>query len=69
MGRVGEEMCDTMWVSTGVVQMLDIIVIVVLAVSIIAEVMMLESMSMSQIAVSSRDEIMELVHGIWWIAN
>jgi hypothetical protein len=49
--------------------MLDIVVIVVLAVLIIAEVRMLKSVSVSQMTVSSRDEIVELVSGVQQIVN
>jgi hypothetical protein len=56
-------------VSVGDIWMLDIVVIVVLVVLIVTEVRMLESISMSQMAASSRDEIMEPVSGVWWIVN
>jgi hypothetical protein len=62
-------MHDALGVLTRVIHMLDIVVIVVLAVLIVAEVRMLESMSMSWMAVSSRDKTVELVSGVWWIAN
>jgi hypothetical protein len=49
--------------------MLDIVVIVVPAVEIITEVRMLESVSMSWMAVSSRLELMKLVCDIGRKAN
>jgi hypothetical protein len=50
--------------------MLDIVwVIVVLAVEISAKVLMFKSMSVSQMTVSSKDEIVEFVSGVGQIAD
>jgi hypothetical protein len=73
MGRVGEEAQDTLQLAAGLsvdILMLDMVwVIVVLAVDINVEIRMFERVSMSWMAVSSRDEIVELVGGVWWIVN
>jgi hypothetical protein len=44
-------------------------VIVVSAVEVVAEIMMFESMSVSWMAVSSRDEIVKLVGGVRRVAD
>jgi hypothetical protein len=50
--------------------MLDIVrVIVVLAIGVNAEIRMFQSVSVSQMAVSSRDEYMKLVCHVQWIAD
>jgi hypothetical protein len=71
MGRVGEETWDTLWLTAGLsvdILTLDIVwVIVILAVEVMAEVLMFQRVSMSQMTVSFRDEIVKLVSGIWWI--
>jgi hypothetical protein len=69
MGRAGKEAQDALGVPVRVVWTLDIVVIVVPAVLIIAEVRMLKSMSMSWMAVSSRGKIMELVSGVWQVMD
>jgi hypothetical protein len=73
MGRADKEAWDTLWLAAGLVMdilTLDMVwVIVVLAVDINAEIRMLESMSMSQMAVSSRDKIVEFVGHIQQVAN
>jgi hypothetical protein len=70
MGRVGEEMCDTLRVLVWDILMLDIIrVIVVLAVGVDTEMRMFQRVSMSWMAVSSRDKIVELVGHVGWIAD
>jgi hypothetical protein len=71
VGRVGKEARDTLWLVAGFVVdilMLDIIV-VVLAEGIDTEIRMFERVSMSQIAASSRDEIVELVCCEQQVAN
>jgi hypothetical protein len=72
-GRVGEETCDALGLVAGLlvdILMLDMVwVVVVLAVEVVAEVMMFKSMSVSQMTVSSRDEIMKLVSHVRWVAN
>jgi hypothetical protein len=49
---------------------LDIVqVVVVSAVDVNAEIRVFESMSMSWMAASSRDEIVKLVGCVWWVAD
>jgi hypothetical protein len=73
MGRAGEETQDTLQLTAGLsvdILTLDIVwVIVVLAVEVMAEVLMFQRVSVSWITVSSRDEIMELVSGVWGIVD
>jgi hypothetical protein len=70
MGRVGEEPHNTLGVTVQDILMFDMAgVIVVLAVGVDAEVRMFQSMSMSWVAASSRDEIVELVGCVWWVMN
>jgi hypothetical protein len=73
VGRVGEEAQDTLQLMAGLsvdILMLDIVwVIVVLAVEVVAEVLMFQRVSMSWMTVSSRDKIMKLVSGVWWVAK
>jgi hypothetical protein len=70
MGRAGKEVHNALGVSAWDILMLDIAgVIVVLAVGVNAEVRMFQSMNVSQVAVSSRDEIVELVSCVRWIVN
>jgi hypothetical protein len=72
MGRVGKEAHDTLHVPAGLlvdILMLDISrVIVVSAVEVMAVVLMFQSVSPSQMTVSSRDKIVELVGSIGRIA-
>jgi hypothetical protein len=50
--------------------MLDIVwVIVVLTIEVVAEVLMFQRVSTSQITASSRDKSVELVSGIWWVVE
>jgi hypothetical protein len=62
-----------LWLMAGLlvnILMLDMVcVIVVLTVEVTAEVLMFQRVSMSQMAVSSRDEIMELVSGVQWVVE
>jgi hypothetical protein len=70
MGRVGEEPHNTLGVTVQDILMLDITgVTVVLAIGVDAEVRMFQSVNLSQVAVSSRDEIVKLVGCVWQIAN
>jgi hypothetical protein len=63
-GRVGKETWDTLWLVAGLlvdILMLDMVwVVVALAVEVNAEIRMLKSMSVSQMAASSRDELWNL---------
>jgi hypothetical protein len=71
-GSTGKKTWDTLWVPTGLsvdILMLDIVgVIVILAVEVVAEILVLQRMSMSQMTMSSRFELIELVGGIGRIA-
>jgi hypothetical protein len=73
MGRVGKETWNTLWLMAGLLMdilMLDIVwVIVVLAVEVTAVVLMFQSVSMSWMTASSRDEIVELVGQVRWVAD
>jgi hypothetical protein len=67
---VGEEVCDTLGVSAQDILMLDIVgVIVVLAVGVDAKMRMFQRVSVSQMAVSSRDELMKLVSCVRWVSD
>jgi hypothetical protein len=72
MGRVGKETWDTLQLTTGLsvdILTLDIVwVIVVSAVEVMAVVLMFQRVSVGQMTVSSRDEIVNFVGGIRWIA-
>jgi hypothetical protein len=67
-GSAGEETWDTLRVLTGLsvdILTLDIVgVIVILAVEVMAEVLVLQRVSMSWMATSSRFELMEFVSGV-----
>jgi hypothetical protein len=69
---VGKETWDTLWLGAGLsvdILTLDIVrVIVILAVEVAAEILMFQSVSMSRMTVSSRDELVKLVGGVRWIA-
>jgi hypothetical protein len=69
---VGKEAWDTVYIPAELlvdILTLDMVrVVVVLAVGVNAEVRMLESMSMSWMAASSRDKIVKLVSCVWqWV--
>jgi hypothetical protein len=72
-GRVGEETWDTLQLMAGLLMdilMLDIVwVIVVSAVEVVAVVLMFQRVSVSQMTVSSRDEIVKLVGHVRWVVN
>jgi hypothetical protein len=73
MGRAGKETWDTLQLTAGLsmdILMLDMVwVVVVLAVEVKAVILMFQSMSMSQMTVSSRDKIVKLVSCVWWVAD
>jgi hypothetical protein len=73
VGRAGEETCDTLQLVTGLlvdILMLDIVwVVVVPAVEVAAVVLMLQRVSISQMTVSSRGEIVKLVGCIQWVTE
>jgi hypothetical protein len=70
MGRVGKEAQDALEVLAEAlvdILMLDMVgVIVVLAVGVNEEMIMFKSVSVSQMAASSRDKIVKLVSHIRW---
>jgi hypothetical protein len=67
--RAGEETQDTLWVLTGLsvdMLMLDIVgVIVISAVEVVAEILMLQRVSVSWMTMSSWPELMKLVSHVW----
>jgi hypothetical protein len=70
MGKGGKEVHDALGVSARDILMLDITgVIVVLAVGVDTEMSMLQRVCVSQMAACSRDKIVKLVHGVWWVVD
>jgi hypothetical protein len=72
MGRAGKETQDALQLVAGLsmdILMLDIVVIVILAVEIIAEVGVLESVGVCWVTISSWLELMEFVSCIQRIAD
>jgi hypothetical protein len=73
VGRVGEETWGALRLAAGLfvdILMVDmVLVIVVSAVEVTAETMMFESVSVSWMAVHSREEIVKLVGCVWWVVN
>jgi hypothetical protein len=72
-GSVGKEAHDTLWLAAGLLMdilMLDMVwIIVVLAVEVVAEVLMFQRVSPSQMTASSRDRIVKLVSGVRWVVD
>jgi hypothetical protein len=72
-GKAGKEAHDTLQLVAGLsmdILTLDMVwVIVVSAVEVIAVVLMFQRVSVSQMTVSSRDKIVELVGCVGWIAD
>jgi hypothetical protein len=73
MGRVGEETWDTLQLMAGLsvdILMLDIVwVIVVSVVEVVAEILVLQRVSVSWMTASPWDKIVELVGGVGQIVD